>query len=97
MFISQVIFESEKENMEIMKQIMLKKETSTENVAGLLSCECWWKEGNTVGFAFVTKWNSKEDFQKWLKDSHKDGHQKGKQNIQIKKTVYQFDYIDTIL
>ena len=60
MFISQVIFESDSENKDIIEQIMDKKSTEIKSAAGLISSECWWKESvNTAGFSLVSKWSDK--------------------------------------
>lgn len=93
MFISQVIFESEKENKAVIDKIMKKKTADLQAADGIESFECWLKEGaERTGFALVTKWSDKEYFKKWMKDSHKDGHKK--LEIEITKTVYQFEMLD---
>ena len=97
MFIVQVIFESEKDNIERIKAIMEKKKSdAAEADENLLSYELWWKEGtNTVGFSMVTKWANKESFKKWMKETHKDGHKKASEGSPIvNKTVYQFESIE---
>lgn len=99
MFISQVIFESDIENKDIIEQIMDSKRTGIKSAEGLVSSECWWKESvNTAGFGLVSKWSDKEFFKNWMKESHKDGHKKperpdGKE-FKITKTAYQFESID---
>lgn len=95
MFISQVIFESEIENKNVIEQIMEQKKSEIKSAPGIISSECWWKEGvNTAGFALVSKWSDKESFQKWMKESHKDGHKKPGGDFKITKTLYQFEAID---
>jgi heme-degrading monooxygenase HmoA len=71
MFISQVIFESEIENKDVIEQIMNTKRTEIESATGIISSEFWWKEAtNTVGFSIVSKWSDKESFKNWMKESH---------------------------
>lgn len=96
MFISEVIFESERVNETVIRQIMKNKKDGTVNVDGLISAECWWKEtADTVGFALVTKWNSKEQFQNWLRESHSGGHKKpAGERPKITKTAYQFESVE---
>ena len=96
MFISQVMFESEIENKDIIEQIMDKKRTEIKSATGLISSECWWKEStNTAGFSLVSKWSDKESFKNWMKESHKEGHKKsGERELKISKTAYQFESID---
>lgn len=96
MFISQVIFESEIENKEIIKSIMEKKSGNVKSAAGILSSECWWKENtNTVGFSLVMKWSDKESFISWMRETHKGGHKNhGLDGINITKTSYQFEPVD---
>lgn len=96
MFISQVIFESEIENKNAIKQIMDKKSLEIKSAIGIISSECWWKESvNTAGFSLVLKWKDKESFKNWMKESHKDGHKRpeGKE-IKISKALYEFESID---
>ena len=66
MFISQVIFESEKEHEQVLKEIMKKKKESAAKAEGSLSVECWKTSKDTVGYALVSKWESKQHFQTWL-------------------------------
>lgn len=99
MFISQVIFESEIENKEIIKKMMDKKRGNIKTAAGLITSECWWKENTkTAGFSLISKWNDKESFKVWMKETHKDGHKKpegldGKE-IKISKTAHQYELVE---
>ena len=96
MFISQVIFESEIVNKEIIKKLMEKKSGNVKLAAGILSSECWWKENsNTVGFSLIMKWSDKESFISWMRETHKGGHKNPElESINIKKTSYQFEPVD---
>lgn len=96
MFISQVLFESTPENKRTMEKILNVKRTQLEGAEGLLASEFWWREtGNSSGFSMVTKWQAKEDFQLWMKESHKGGHKRPEgADIEINKTAYQFDFVD---
>lgn len=94
MFVSQVLFESEIENKEIIKKIMDQKRAEAQNAKGVISFECWWKEDvKTVGFSLVIKWDEKESFRNWMKETHKDGHKKPESinKVNISKTLYQFE------
>ena len=96
MFISQVIFESEKTNEEMLKEIMRKKLTSTLSASGIISGECWVTAKNdTIGYALVTKWENKEHFQSWFSAEHKkrphDNNQRDGSKPKLTKTGYQFE------
>ncbi|MDR1778109.1 MAG: antibiotic biosynthesis monooxygenase [Desulfovibrio sp.] len=96
MFISQVIFEGEKTNEEIIMALMHKKSVEASNVKGLLSTERWLKNGqNTVGFSIVCKWESREHFKAWFSTTE-HGHRGGKteERPPITKTAYQFETVD---
>lgn len=98
MFISQIIFESELENKEIIRDIMEKKSSDAKSAEGMLSHECWWKEDSkTAGFSLVIKWDDKESFQNWMKETHKDGHKKpdDAEKININKTLYKFEPVNS--
>lgn len=98
MFISQVIFESEKENEQILKEIMRKKKISLANAEGLLTVECWKTSKDTVGYALVSKWESKQYFQSWLVAEHKGKNVTNRKgSVIIKKTGYQFEDMTEIV
>lgn len=96
MFVSQVIFETNKENEEVLRGMVQRRTENTKDVPGLLSSECWRKEDKeTVGYCFVNKWNRREDFLTWMREIHsgQERHaQQGKRDS-ITKTVYQFEVI----
>lgn len=96
MFITQVIFESEKENIERIKSIMEKKRSDAESSKDIISYEIWWKEStNNVGFSLVMKWAEKEHFKNWMKETHKEGHKKPSGDAPtIIKTLNQFESIE---
>lgn len=96
MFISQVMFESETENREVIQRILEIKKSEIQSAAGLISYECWWKQNSkTAGFALVGKWTDKEAFKTWMKDTHKDGHQKPDiGDVKIVKSALQFEAME---
>ena len=96
MFISQVIFESDIENREEIEAIMLKKREDIERYVQPISSEIWWKEDKkTVAFSLVAKWQSKDDFKTWMKESHKEGHAKRSASApEIRKTLFQFEPVE---
>lgn len=96
MFISQVIFESEKTNEEMLKEIMKKKLTSTLSATGIISGECWVTvKTDTIGYALVSRWENKEYFQDWFSAEHKkrphDKSQNDDSKPKLTKTGYQFE------
>jgi len=96
MFISQVIFETEKMNEDVLKKIMKKKLTSALSASGIVSGECWVTEKkDTIGYALVTKWENKECFQSWFLADHKkrphDNNQRDGSKPKLTKTGYQFE------
>ena len=98
MFISQVIFQSVKENEERLKAIMAKKGEQANASTGILSVECWRTEkGGEVGYCLLTKWESKDCFLQWMRDSHSGqnhgAHKPEDPPIPITKTGYQFEVV----
>lgn len=75
---------------------MNKKRSDLKSAPGLISSECWWKESsNTAGFSLVSKWDDRDSFKNWMKESHKDGHKRPKSSeLKITKTLYQFEPVE---
>lgn len=101
MFISQVIFESENVNEEILKEIMKKKLASTRSAFGIISGECWvTAKKETISYALVTKWENKEHFQTWFSAEHKnrpnDKNQNDGSKPKLTKTGYQFELVTSL-
>lgn len=95
MFISQVIFESAPANEQTLKDIVAGKVKSAAQAAGVVSAECWrTSKADSVGYAAVTRWESREQFLTWLKDSHKSPHQGGGDGLAITKTGFQFEIVE---
>ncbi|MDR3311296.1 MAG: hypothetical protein LBS90_08140 [Oscillospiraceae bacterium] len=93
MFINQVIWESEKANEAIITELMRKKSGGATGAEGLISTECWLKNSeSTVGFAIVSKWESRENFKTYfatLEHGPKGGG--GGERPKITKTQFQFE------
>jgi heme-degrading monooxygenase HmoA len=97
MFIIQVTFESDKTNEQTLKAIMKKKKFETMNVAGLLSSECWGNEtAEKIAYTHVVKWESKEHFKVWMRESHAKGDDVKNQqkDLPITKTVRHYELVD---
>jgi heme-degrading monooxygenase HmoA len=94
MFISQVTLESDKTNEQTLKAIMKKKKSEAMNVAGLLSFECWVNETQEkIAYTQVVKWESREHFQVFMRESHGKGGEK-KPDLPISKTVRHYELVD---
>jgi heme-degrading monooxygenase HmoA len=95
MYISQVTLESDKTNEQTLKAIMKKKKSEAINVAGLLSFECWGSEtAEKIAYTHVIKWESKEHFQVFMRESHGKGGGEKKPDLPITKTVRHYELVD---
>lgn len=100
MFITKVAFEVEKENEELLTEMVKKKAATKIEFPGLISYE-WWKNDkkNVVEYNYVSKWESKENFKAWLArpehiESHKNKGQNNELKSKIKKTVTQYELVE---
>jgi heme-degrading monooxygenase HmoA len=97
MYISQVTLESDKTNEQTLKAIMKKKKSEAMNVAGLLSFECWSSEtAEKIAYTHVVKWESKEHFKIWMRESHAkgDGMKNQQEDLPITKIVRHYELVD---
>jgi heme-degrading monooxygenase HmoA len=95
MFVSQVIFETEKANEAMLQALMQKKAGEATGIAGLVASECWVENGRArVGFSLVTKWESREHFQTWLSREEHVKAPKEPERAAFTKTAYQFETVE---
>lgn len=102
MFISQVIFEDEKQHLDKLTKLAQGKLHSLKEAKGIISAECWRQEkGDMVGYAFVSKWESQDHFKVWMKESHanRPARPAGEPKpMTLKKSGFQFeDVTETLL
>lgn len=82
MIVQTVTFIIKKEGKAIFETKTSKDVTSMLEFSGCISSECWFlEEKNTCEFMLVSKWESKKDFQNWLKrpehlQEHREAHKK---------------------
>lgn len=80
MIVQTVTFIIKKEGKEIFEAKTSKDVVSMLGFSGCISSECWFTEDkDTCEFMLVSKWESKKDFQSWLKrpehlQEHRDAH-----------------------
>jgi heme-degrading monooxygenase HmoA len=101
MFISQACFKGAKLNEQKIITKLQKTMKETSNVEGLISTECWLNENkDRVEYVLVTKWENKEYFKKWVtreehveehKEMHKQKQQVLQEEVQLKKTLCQYE------
>jgi heme-degrading monooxygenase HmoA len=95
MFISQDTLESDKTNEQTLKAIMRKKKSEAMNVAGLLSFECWVNETQEkIAYTHIVKWESREHFKVWMRESHTKDNSVKKMELPIVKTVQHYELAD---
>ena len=92
MIVQTVTFIIKKEGKEMFEAKTSKDVVSMLGFSGCLLSECWFTENNTCEFMLVSKWQSKKDFQNWLKrpehlQEHRDAHRSkdSKPSIVIEK------------
>lgn len=89
MIVQTVAFIIKKEGREIFETKTTKDVTSMLEFSGCLSSECWFsEEKDTCEFMLVSRWQSKKDFQNWLKrpehlQEHRDTHKNKDANASI--------------
>ena len=96
MFMTQVIFTTNEDGKDALLTIMTTKLLSSREAPGCILSELWTTHGNNeASYCLVTKWEKKEHFQSWMRESHST---KGKQAVMkpdnmppITKTLYQFE------
>ncbi|MBO0440030.1 hypothetical protein DOK67_0000185 [Enterococcus sp. DIV0212c] len=89
MIVQTVAFIIKKEGREIFEAKTSKDVASMVGFSGCLSSECWFSEDkDTCEFMLVSKWQSKKDFQNWLKrPEHLQEHREAHKNKEAKPSV----------
>lgn len=86
MIIQSVRFIVKKEGKEAFEHKTRKDVTSMLAFDGCLASECWFTEDkNTCEFQLVSRWETKKDFQNWLKrpehlQKHREAHKADQEN-----------------
>ena len=97
MFISQVIFEDEKQHEDKLRNIAKHKMASIHASQGIISAECWRQEkAEKVSYAFVSKWENQDYFKAWMKASHatRPARPEGAPKVlTLKKSGFQFEEV----
>ena len=106
MFVMQAKFEIDKSHEDRLKNKAEKNKEEIQKANGLLSYECWRRElKETVEYAFVSKWESQNDFKNWIsreehKNEHKQMNAKRKAEeittIKMKKTLNSYEILDDL-
>jgi len=99
MIVQTVAFVIKKEGRERFEGKTSKDVASMLEFPGCLSSECWFSEDkDTCEFMLVSKWESKKDFQNWLKrpehlQEHRDAHKnkETKPSIVLEKTRKSYE------
>ncbi|ALS03218.1 antibiotic biosynthesis monooxygenase [Enterococcus silesiacus] len=86
MIVQTVTFSIKKEGKEMFEAKTTKDVASMLEFSGCISSECWYTEDkDTCEFMLVSKWESKKDFQNWLKrPEHLQEHREAHKNKEAK-------------
>lgn len=89
MIVQTVAFIIKKEGKEMFEAKTSKDVESMLSFEGCLSSECWFLENKeSYEFTLVSKWETKRDFQNWLKrPEHLQEHRDAHKNKEMKPTV----------
>ncbi|MEI5994952.1 antibiotic biosynthesis monooxygenase family protein [Candidatus Enterococcus mansonii] len=89
MIVQTVTFIVKKEGKELFEAKTSKDVASMQSFKNCLSSECWFSERKDVcEFMLVSKWESKKDFQNWLKrPEHLQKHREAHKNKESKPSI----------
>lgn len=89
MFVQTVTFIVKKEGKEVFEAKTSKDVASMIGFEGCVSSECWFSEEKEIcEFMLVSKWQSKKDFQGWLKrPEHLQEHREAHKNKETKPSI----------